>query len=193
MVRWCGTLHHPLHLQRLQIPREHSQRSCRSPSGMHSKLHTALSESFCARNLPIPILSQYKQVPRIAIQQDAPRSAWSCGTIAMCTTLHLPLGNRHPHELLGHHITRTHMLALHREFLEWLIAGTPPDLWQLGCLHKDIHPPSLAHTGPYPLLSITATTSLAKGQPWRPKWSIHVGSLSPIASPSLANAGPHVP
>ena len=87
----------------------------------------------------------------------------------MCITLHLLLGDRHPHELQELHITRSHMLTFHRALLERLIVGTPPDLWRLGCLHRDINPPSLAHTGPYPTLSIHATTTLPRGQPWRPK------------------------
>ncbi len=106
-------------------------------------------------------------MPRIVVQQDAPRPAWSCGTIAMCTTLHLLLREPQLRELPGQHITRTRMLVLHRALLKWLIAGTSPALWQLGCLHQDIHPPTSAHTDPYPLLSISATTSLTKGQPWR--------------------------
>ena len=90
-----------------------------------------------------------------------------------------------------HH--QTHMMALHRALLKWLIAGTPPALWQLGCLHQGIHPASSAHTGPYPLPSISATTMLTKGQPWRPVRSLSVEPPSTIASPSLASVGPHVP
>ena len=77
------------------------------------------------------------------------------------------------------------MLTLHRALLEWLIIGKLPALWQLGCLHQDIHHSSLPHTGPYPLLSMYVTTSLTKGQPWRPKRSTsveppsHIDSLSP--------------
>ena len=122
------------------------------PFGMQSKLHTALSESFRARNLPLSTLYQYKQSPRIAIQQDAPRPAWLCGTISMCTTLHLLLGVRHTHELRELYITITHMLTLHRALLEWLITGTPPTLWQLECLHQDMHP--LAWPTPAPTLCL---------------------------------------
>jgi len=132
--------------------------------GMQYKLHTALSKSFRARNFPIYTLPQYRQMPRNAVQQDA---SWSCGTIAICTTLHLLLGDRHPHELHGLHITKTDMLTLHRELLEWSIAGTPLSLWQIGCLNQGIQP-TLAHRGSYSLLSVTSTTSLTKGQPWRP-------------------------
>jgi hypothetical protein len=111
----------------------------------------------------------------------------------MCATLHLLLGTRQPHELPSLHITRTHILALHRALLEWLLMGTTPALWQLGCLPPDIHPPASAHTGPYPLLIITVTTSLTKGPPWRPERSIHVGSSSTIAWPSPAIAEPPSP
>ncbi len=110
----------------------------------------------------------------------------------MCTTLHLLLGDWHPHELPDHHITRTHMLTIHRALLEWLIAGTPPDLWQIGLLHQHIHPLVLAHPGPYSLLSINAATSLTKGQPWQPKRSTPVGPPASSDSPSPPDIEPHV-
>ncbi len=47
------------------------------PLGMQLKLHTALSESFRARNLPIPTLPQYRALPGITVQHDAPRPAWA--------------------------------------------------------------------------------------------------------------------
>jgi len=166
----------------------------RPPQGMQSKLHAALREqSFRARNLPIPTLPQYRQVPRVAVLYDAQRLAWSsCATIAMCTALHLLPRNWHPHELPGLYITRIYMLALHRALLEWLIAGTPPALVKTWCLHQDIHPPTLAHTGPYPMLSISATTLLTKGQPWRPERLTYVGPPSTMnPTPSSASDGPH--
>ncbi len=95
------------------------------PVGMQTKLHSALRKSFISRNLPVPPLPQYKQSPRIDIQMDAPLPLWSCGTIAMCTTLHLLLGVSHPHELYESYTTKAHMLSLHRALLEWLIVGTP--------------------------------------------------------------------
>ncbi len=155
------------------------------PPDMQSNMHTALCESFRARNLPNPTLPQYKQVPRISVQQDAPRPAWSCGTITMCTTLHLLLGDRLPHELPGQYITRDNMLTLHKALLEWLILGTPPAMWQIACIHQDIHRPIQAHTCPYSLLSIAAAASLPKGQPWRPIRSTFVGpppTLTPTPS-----------
>jgi hypothetical protein len=47
------------------------------PPGMQSNLQTALCESFRVRNLPVPLMLPYKQVPRVSVQQDAPRPAWS--------------------------------------------------------------------------------------------------------------------
>ena len=88
------------------------------PLDMQSNIHIALSESFRARNLQDPTLPQYMQVPRISVEQDAPRPAWSCGTIAMCTILNLLFGDRHPHELSGQYITRAHMFILHRALLD---------------------------------------------------------------------------
>ena len=164
------------------------------PQGMQSNRYTAICESFRARNLPVPTLPQYKQVPRISVQHDAPHPAWSCGTIAMCTTLHLRLGDRHPRELPGRYITRDHMLNLNMVLLEWLILGAPPAMWQIGCIHRDILPPVQAHTGPYSLLIIDATTSLPKGQPWRPVRSTFVGpppTLTP--TPSATGAGTLTP
>jgi len=111
------------------------------PSGMRSNLQKVISESFRARTLPIPNLPLYKQRPRIAVYRDAPRPTWSCVTFTMCTILHLLLGVRHLHELPGKHIIRTHMLALHRAILEWLILGTLPAMWIMDCLHQDITPP----------------------------------------------------
>ena len=136
------------------------------PPSMHSNLHTAPCETFRARNLLVPTLPKYKQDPRISVQQDALRPAWSCGTIAMCTTLHLLLGDRHPHQLPGQYITRDHILTLHRALLEWRILSTPPAMWQIGCIHRDIHPPSRPTHAP--------TLCLASLRPRR----------SPRASPS---------
>ncbi len=55
------------------------------------------------------------------------------------------------------------------------------------------YPPIQAHTGPYSLLNITATTSLTKGQPWQPGRSTYVGQPSITDSPSSSSGdGPHV-
>jgi hypothetical protein len=45
------------------------------PSGIHYRLHSALSESLRARILPVPTLPQYRQTPQIAIHQGKPRLA----------------------------------------------------------------------------------------------------------------------
>ena len=111
------------------------------PSGMQASLNRALRQSFLARNLPIPPLPPYQHLPRIAIQQDSPLPNWSCGTIAMCTTLHLLLGDKQPHTLPSSYIPRERMLSLHKALLAWLLTGTPPALWEIGCLHEDIIPP----------------------------------------------------
>ena len=85
---------------------------------MQHKLYRDLRESFHASNLPVPPLPPYKQLPRIAIQNDAPRPLWSCGTIAMCTTLNLLLGNEHPHTMPVNCITRGHIIALQQALLK---------------------------------------------------------------------------
>ena len=118
------------------------------PPRMQFRLHRALRESFTSRKLPIPPLPTYRMLPRIAIQRDAPGPLWSCGTFAMFATLRLLLGGIPPHTLPREFITRIHMLPLHKALLEWLIQGSPPDLWQGGCLQRGIPPPLGTHTSP---------------------------------------------
>jgi hypothetical protein len=81
----------------------------------------------------------------------------------MCTTLHLLLGHNQPHTLPRAYISREKMLSLHKALLAWLLKGTPSALWEIGCLHQDILPPSIAHTGPYAQLSVAATIESPKG------------------------------
>jgi hypothetical protein len=90
-----------------------------------TQLHNALHESFISRGLHLPTLPQYIQVERIAVRNDPPLPAWSCGTFAMSTTLHLLLGDKHSHEMPPTSITRGHMLTLHNALLNWLLIGTP--------------------------------------------------------------------
>ncbi len=89
------------------------------------QLHNALKESFFERGFAHPTLPPYMRLDRIAIQDDDPLPPWSCGTFAMSTTLHLLLGNKHPHAMPSQFITREHMIALHRALLRWLLTGTP--------------------------------------------------------------------
>jgi hypothetical protein len=102
------------------------------PPRIQYKLHRALRESFTSRTLLISPLPAYRQLLRIAIQRDAPRPLWPCGTFAMPTTLHLLLGGIPPHSLPTHFITREYMLAMHRALLKWLIHGTPPPISGIG-------------------------------------------------------------
>ena len=83
-------------------------------------------------------LPVYRRVNRISIQNDSPLPSWSCGTIALLTTIHLTLGNTRPDRIATNSITRHQMLTLHQAILRWLIIGTPLDLWQLQCLNTDI-------------------------------------------------------
>ena len=84
------------------------------PHCMKTKMHRALRESFNSRNIHIPALPPHRQLPRNAVQKDAPIFPWSCGTFAMSTTSHLLLGGRPPHLLPAQYITRDHMMPLHR-------------------------------------------------------------------------------
>jgi hypothetical protein len=104
------------------------------PPRMQFRLRRALRESFTSRNLQIPPVPVYRSLPRKAIQRDASRDPWSCGTFAMSTTLHLLLGGIPPHTLPTQFITMEHMLALHGALLEWLLQSNPLDLWRGGCL-----------------------------------------------------------
>ena len=106
----------------------------------------------------------------------------------MCTTLNLLLGDRHAHELPRQYITREQMLTLHMALLKWLILGTPPTWWQIGCIHRNISLPTQAHTCPYFVLSIVATASLPKGQPWRPVRTTSFGPL-PTITPTPLETG----
>ena len=134
------------------------------PPHMKHKLHRSLRESFNSRDLPIPPLPSYRQLPGIAIQRDTPRPLWSCGAFSVSTTLHLLLGGIPPHSLPNQFITREHMMALHRALLDWLIQGNPPDLWTRGCLNQGILFPQGTCTGPYDCLSISAANLLPKGK-----------------------------
>ena len=89
----------------------------------------------------------------------------------MLTTLHLLLGQRRPHELPAHYLSRDRMLLLHSALLKWLVTGTPPTLWDIGCLTEDIIPPPQATTGPYTLQSVAKTVDTPKGTFWRPTYS----------------------
>ena len=77
-------------------------------------------------------------VNRIAIQNDFPHAAWSCGTIAILTILHLTLGKIRPDNINTDNINRRHILAFHLALLQRLILSTPPNLWNLNCINKNI-------------------------------------------------------
>ena len=81
----------------------------------------------------------------IAIQDDSPLPAWICGTFVMITTLHLLLGNKHPHALPSGYMSREHMLALYKFLLKWLLTGSPPSLWEDECMRPDIGVPPSAN------------------------------------------------
>jgi hypothetical protein len=153
---------------------------------MQYKLHRALRESFTSHNFPIPPLPAYRKLPMIAVQRDAHRPLWSYGTFAMSTTLHLLLGGSPPHTLPTLLMTLEHMLALHIALLEWLIRGTPPSLWNMGCLNRGILPPRGTYTGPHECISIAAANLLPKGQ-------TRVNPCSPLGTPPVPSVLGTVP
>ena len=95
---------------------------------MITNVASALTITYQQHNEQCPPKPRYRRVQRIAIQNDSPLEPWSCGTIAILTTLHLTLGNTRPDRIPANNITRQQMLNLHQALLQWLIIGTPPDL-----------------------------------------------------------------
>ena len=93
---------------------------------MQYKLLRALNESFNSHHIPFPALPPYRQLPRIAIQRDAPLPLRSCGIFAMSTTLHLLLGGRRPHSPPTNYITRADMMVLNMALLELLVLAPTP-------------------------------------------------------------------
>ncbi len=86
----------------------------------------------------------------------------------MCTTLNLILKNEHPHTMLERCITREHTLALHRALLHWLLTGTPPSIWDNGCLLHTARPPTIMSSRLHQSYNIAATAALPLGQLWHP-------------------------
>jgi len=105
---------------------------------MTNNILTALATTYLHHNLPVPTLPPFRRVNRIAIQNDFPLAAWSCGTKAIPTTLHLTLGQIRPGKINIDIINRRHILTFHQTLLKWLIMGTPPNLWDLNCINCDI-------------------------------------------------------
>ena len=77
----------------------------------------ALTKTYQYHNVQCPSLPVYRRVNRIAIQNDFPLPSWSCGTIALLTTLHLTLGNTRPDRIATNNITCHQMLTLHQAIL----------------------------------------------------------------------------
>ena len=53
---------------------------------------SALATTYLHHNLPVPTLPPFRRVNRIAIQNDFLLVPWSCGTIAILTTIHITKG-----------------------------------------------------------------------------------------------------
>ena len=93
---------------------------------MITNVASALTITYQHHNEQFPPTPRYRRVQRIAIQNDSPLEPWSCGTIAILTTLHLTLGNTRPDRIPANSITRQQMLNLHQALLQWLIIAPPP-------------------------------------------------------------------
>jgi hypothetical protein len=106
---------------------------------MTNNISTAIATTYLHHNLPVPPLPPFRRVNRTAIQNDLPLAAWSCGTISLLATLHLTLGQIRPDNIHTiNSITRRHILIFHQALLQWLILGTPPNLWNITCINRDI-------------------------------------------------------
>jgi hypothetical protein len=98
---------------------------------IHENVEKFIKKSYELKGMEVPKIPTYKKFNRICIQKYSPFLNWSCGTIAILTTLHLVLGCKRPHEIMQckpKSIPRKHMLNLHKSPLKWLFHGTPPDL-----------------------------------------------------------------
>ena len=105
---------------------------------MANNISTAIATTYLHHNLPVPRLPPFRRVYRIAIRNDFPHAALSCGTIAILAILHLTLGQIQPGNINTNNTNRRHTLTFHQALLQWLILGTPPNLWNLKCINKGI-------------------------------------------------------
>jgi hypothetical protein len=103
-----------------------------------NNISTALATTYLHHKMPVTHLPPFCKVNRIAIQNDSPLTSWSCGTIAILTTLHLTLGRIRPDNINTGNITKRHIFIFHQALIRWLILGTPPNLWNIDCINKDI-------------------------------------------------------
>ena len=117
-------------------------------STMNANIRSALHKAYNTKGLPTPCLPNYRPIHKIASQNDGRSGAWSCGTYAMLTTLHIILSDTRPDQLQPNSISRRNMSNFHEALLHWYILGIPPDLWELQCLSHEIS--SLPRTAPAP-------------------------------------------
>ena len=73
---------------------------------MSTIIATALATIYLHNDLPAPPLPLFRRVNRIGIQTDSPLAPWSCGSIAMLTTLNLTLGHNRPDNMNTSSISR---------------------------------------------------------------------------------------
>ena len=67
---------------------------------VHENVKNVIKQSYELKEMEIPNIPTYNQFKRLCIQKDSPLDNWSCGTIAILTTLHLLLGCKRPHEIM---------------------------------------------------------------------------------------------
>ena len=105
---------------------------------MHENVSKALSEAYKSDHNTSPLIPMFRKVHKLATQKDHPYRAWSCGTFAMLTCIHLVLGNKKPDEMPENCISRQNMENFHAALLEWLLNGKKPDLWEIGSLNTSV-------------------------------------------------------
>ena len=100
---------------------------------VHENVKNVIKTSYELKRIEVLKLSPSKEFKRICIRNDSSLQNWSCGTFVILTTLRLVLRSKLPHEIKPKSISRRHMLNLRKSLLKWLLHGTPPDVWSIGC------------------------------------------------------------
>ena len=118
-----GLVHHSNHFVVVYICREYwtgldpLHDHPRPPGWItQANVHRSLRRFYQNRDREVPHLPQYRQLPRISIQDDQPHQ-WSCGTIALLTLIHIILGAPPPHVIPDNNITQLHTYRFHQTLL----------------------------------------------------------------------------
>ena len=165
-----GVLHLSNHFVTIYICREYwtvSDPLDHTPSRTHpipvweDNLHTALTVVYRSLNIP-PVLPPYLPLPTPLSTQSDRHGAWSCGTHAMLTSLHILMGT--PPHSFPTTLSQTQVNHFHTDLLSWLLHGRVPPLPPLpsslpatptytlpACYSTSTYTlPTICHTPPFP-------------------------------------------